>query len=102
LRSEPEQAEATLRKSLTVARDQRAKSWELRAATTLARLLASRSHQAEAFAVLAPVYEWFTEGHDTRDLREAAQLLAELRCTRMRDNPEPFKKPEPTMEYHDV
>jgi class 3 adenylate cyclase/predicted ATPase len=78
LRSEPEQAEATLRKSLTVARDQRAKSWELRAATTLARLLVSRSHQAEAFSVLAPVYEWFTEGHDTRDLREAAQLLAEL------------------------
>jgi class 3 adenylate cyclase/tetratricopeptide (TPR) repeat protein len=79
LRSEPEQAAATLRKSLAVARDQRAKSWELRAATTLARLLASRGDQAEAFAVLAPVYEWFTEGRDTRDLREAAQLLAELR-----------------------
>jgi tetratricopeptide (TPR) repeat protein len=79
LRSEPEQAAATLRKSLTVARHQRAKSWELRAATTLARLLASRGDQAEAFAVLAPVYEWFTEGRDTRDLREAAQLLAELR-----------------------
>jgi tetratricopeptide (TPR) repeat protein len=79
LRSEPEQAAATLRKSLTVARHQCAKSWELRAAITLARLLASRGDQAEAFAVLAPVYEWFTEGRDTRDLREAAQLLAELR-----------------------
>jgi hypothetical protein len=76
LRSEPEQAAATLRKSLMVARDQRAKSWELRAATTLARLLASRGDQAEAFAVLAPVYEWFTEGRDSRDLREAAQLLS--------------------------
>jgi predicted ATPase len=79
LRSEPEQAAATLRKALTVAHDQRAKSWELRAATTLARLLASRGDQAEAFAVLAPVYDWFTEGRDTRDLKEAAQLLAELR-----------------------
>ncbi|MGY3532297.1 AAA family ATPase [Bradyrhizobium sp. USDA 4452] len=82
LRSEPEQAAATLRKSLMFAREQRAKSWELRAATTLARLLASQGDQAEALALLGPVYEWFTEGRDTRDLREAAQLLAELRGAR--------------------
>jgi tetratricopeptide (TPR) repeat protein len=79
LRGEPEQAEATLRKAIAVARDQGAKSWELRAATTLARLLASRGDRTEALALLAPVYDWFTEGHDTRDLKEAAQLLAELR-----------------------
>ncbi len=81
LRGEPEQAVATLRKALTVARRQRAKSWELRAATTLARLLASRGKPAEALAVLAPVYDWFTEGRDTRDLKESHRLLVELRAT---------------------
>ncbi|MEA2881240.1 MAG: hypothetical protein QOH32_459, partial [Bradyrhizobium sp.] len=50
-----------------------------RAATTLARLLASRGDHAEAVGVLAPVHEWFTEGHDTTDLKDAAQLLFELR-----------------------
>ena len=79
MRGEPDQAEATLRKAIAVARDQQAKSWELRAATTLARLLASRGDSAEALALLAPVYDWFTEGRDTRDLEEAAQLLADLR-----------------------
>jgi predicted ATPase len=79
LRGEPEQAAATLRKAITVARDQGAKSWELRAATTLARLLASNGDSAEALAVLAPVHDWFTEGHDSRDLKEAARLLTELR-----------------------
>jgi len=78
-RGEPEQAEATLRKAITVARQQQAKSWELRAATTLARLLASRGKQEEALALLEPVYDWFTEGHDSRDLMDAAELLAELR-----------------------
>ena len=82
LRGEAEQAAATLRKALTVARHQRAKSWELRAATTLARLLASRGEHAEALAVLAPVYDWFTEGRDTKDLKEAHQLLVELRGAR--------------------
>ena len=79
LRGEAEQAEATLRKALTVARQQQAKSWELRAAITLARLLASRGNQDEALALLEPAYDWFTEGHDSRDLTDAAELLAELR-----------------------
>jgi class 3 adenylate cyclase/tetratricopeptide (TPR) repeat protein len=79
LRGEPDKAAATLRKALAVARDQDAKSWELRAATTLARLLASRGNRAEALALLAPIHDWFTEGRDTRDLKEAAELLAELR-----------------------
>jgi predicted ATPase len=69
----------TLRKAIAVARKQAAKSWELRAATTLARLLVSRDKKTEALALLMPIYDWFTEGHDTRDLKEAAQLLAEMR-----------------------
>jgi predicted ATPase len=63
---------------LSVAREQQAKSWELRAATTLARLLASCGDSARAVQVLTPVYNWFTEGRDTKDLQEAAQLLDEL------------------------
>ena len=78
LRSEPEQAVATLRKSLTIARDQRAKSWELRAATCLAGLLRDQTKRNEAHDLLAPIYAWFTEGFDTRDLKDAKALLAEL------------------------
>jgi tetratricopeptide (TPR) repeat protein len=78
LQGEPDRAEATLRKAIAVARVQEAKSWELRAATTLARLLASRGDQVEALALLAPIHDWFSEGRDTRDLKEAAELLAEL------------------------
>jgi predicted ATPase len=78
LRGHPDEAITTLRKAIAVARKQAAKSWELRAATTLARLLASRGKKTEALALLAPVHDWFTEGHDTRDLKEAAQLLAEM------------------------
>ena len=87
---------------MSVARHQRAKSWELRAATTLARLLASRGDHAEAHAVLAPVYGWFTEGHDTRDLKEAAELLAELGAAQ---SGQPSRKvwegTDPTKEHHD-
>ena len=64
--------------ALTVARAQQAKSWELRAATSLARLLRDQSRQAEARDLLAPVYGWFTEWFDTLDLKEANALLAEL------------------------
>jgi len=102
LRGEPEQAEATLRKALTVARHQCAKSWELRAATTLARLLASRGDQAEALAVLAPVYDWFTEGRDTRDLKEAAQLLVELRGAQPVRSTRGVQKANPASEHHDI
>ena len=90
LRGEPDQAEATLRKAIAVARDQGAKSWELRAATTLGRLLASRGDSAAALAVLAPVYDWFSEGHSTRDLTEAAQLLAKLRGEKPARHPPHF------------
>jgi class 3 adenylate cyclase/tetratricopeptide (TPR) repeat protein len=77
-RSEPEAAEATLRKAIDVARGQQAKSWELRAATTLARLLADRGDRDEAVAILKPVHDWFTEGFETKDYQEASRLLDEL------------------------
>jgi len=79
LRGHPDQAIATLREAIAIARKQAAKSWELRAATTLARLLASRGNKTEALALLEPVHDWFTEGHDTSDWKEAAQLLSEIR-----------------------
>jgi predicted ATPase len=73
-----EAAEASLRKALEVARLQCAKGWELRAATSLARLWCDQGKRDEARNLLAPVYGWFTEGFDTRDLKEAKALLEEL------------------------
>jgi predicted ATPase len=71
-------AEAYFRRSLEVARQQQAKSWELRAAMSLARLWRDHGKMQEARELLAPVYGWFTEGFDTRDLMEAKALLDEL------------------------
>ncbi|MBI3628798.1 MAG: hypothetical protein HY217_04325 [Candidatus Rokubacteria bacterium] len=73
-----EQAEAELTRALGIARGQQAKSLELRAATSLARLWHGQGKRTEAREVLAPVYGWFTEGFDTPDLLEAKALLAEL------------------------
>ena len=70
--------EACFRKALDVARQQHAKSLELRAAMSLARLRQQQGKTAEARDLLAPAYEWFTEGFDTADLKEAKALLAEL------------------------
>jgi predicted ATPase len=64
--------------ALKIARAQQARSWELRAATSLARLWRDQGKRAEAHDLLAPVYGWFTEGFDTLDLKEAKALLAEL------------------------
>jgi 5-methylcytosine-specific restriction endonuclease McrA len=61
-----------------VARQQQAKSWELRAAMSLARLWRSQGKPQQARDLLAPIYGWFTEGFDTRDLNEAKALLDEL------------------------
>jgi predicted ATPase len=61
-----------------VARRQQAKSWELRAATSLARLWQQQGKRAEARELLAPVYGWFTEGFETADLQEAKALLDAL------------------------
>jgi predicted ATPase/class 3 adenylate cyclase len=72
------QAAACFRQALDIARRQEAKSWELRAATSLARLWQSQGKRQDAYDLLAPVYEWFTEGFDTADLQDARALLQEL------------------------
>ena len=71
-------AEIYFDRALAVARKQRAKSWELRASMSLARLWRDQGKVSEARELLAPVYGWFTEGFDTRDLKEAKALLEEL------------------------
>jgi class 3 adenylate cyclase/predicted ATPase len=76
---DPAAAEACFRRALTVGRGQGARMWELRAATSLARLWQRQGRDAEARDVLAPVLGWFGEGLDTPDLREAGRLLDGLR-----------------------
>ena len=71
-------AEAYFERALSVARHQQAKSWELRAAMSMARLWRDQGKRDEARDLLAPVYGWFTEGFDTLDLKEAKALLEEL------------------------
>ena len=72
------EAEACFRQALAVARQQQAKSWELRAAMSLARLWQQQGKRAAARHLLAEVYAWFTEGFDTADLQDAKALLDEL------------------------
>jgi tetratricopeptide (TPR) repeat protein len=74
----PEKAEAYFARALAVARQQQAKSWELRAAMSMARLWRDQGKRDEARDLLAPVYGWFTEGFDTLDLKEAKALLEQL------------------------
>src|SRR5206468_1511046 len=69
---------ACFRQSLAIACRQQAKSLELRATMSLARLWQQQGKHAEAYALLAPIYGWFTEGFDTADLRDAQALLAAL------------------------
>ena len=71
-------AEAYFERALTVAREQKAKSWELRAAMSLAQLWHEQGKWEQAHDLLAPIYGWFTEGFDTLDLKEANALLGEL------------------------
>jgi TolB-like protein/class 3 adenylate cyclase/predicted ATPase len=75
---QPEAAEELYRKALSIAQEQQAKLWELRAAASLARLRRDQGGRAEARDLLAPVYGWFTEGFDTPDLKDAKALLDEL------------------------
>ncbi|HXH14457.1 MAG TPA: AAA family ATPase [Alphaproteobacteria bacterium] len=72
------QAEGCFQQAMTMARRQQAKCWELRAALSLARLWRQQGKHAEAQALLAPIYDWFTEGFDTADLQEAQMLLEDL------------------------
>jgi predicted ATPase len=62
-----------------MARKQGAKSWELRATISLARLLGRQGRRQEAFILLSDIYNWFTEGFDTADVKDAKALLEELR-----------------------
>ena len=78
LANDPGAAEASYGEALDVARYQRAKSWELRAATALARLWRAQDKRKEARNLMHPIYNWFTEGFDTKDLIEARALLEEL------------------------
>jgi predicted ATPase len=71
-------AEACFAQAIAIAQNQSAKSWELRAATSLARLWQQQGKRAEAHELLAPIYGWFTEGFDTTDLQEAQALLDAL------------------------
>src|SRR5204863_1564926 len=73
-----EAAEELYRQALSIAEEQGAKLWELRAAASLARLRCDQGRCGEARDLLAPVYGWFTEGFDTPDLKEAKELLGEL------------------------
>jgi predicted ATPase len=79
-REEPDAAEAARRfeRALEIARSQHARFYELRAATSLARLLRDQGRPDEARALLQPVYDWFTEGFDTAPLKEARALLHDL------------------------
>ena len=77
--SDAAKAEAYFDRALEVARQQQAKSWELRASTSMARLWRDQGKPEEARELLAPIFGWFTEGFDMPDLMEAKALLEELR-----------------------
>ena len=73
------EAEAGLRRALTTAQEQRARWWELRAATSLAEYLRDEGEYLEAYSLVQPVYSWFVEGFETRDLKDTKALLDELK-----------------------
>jgi predicted ATPase len=77
-RTEEQEAEGYFLQAIEIAKKQQAKSWELRATTSLARLWQQQGKQAEAHQLLSDIYGWFTEGFDTKDLQEAKALLEEL------------------------
>src|SRR5206468_999650 len=72
------EVEAYFRQALTIAQHQQAKSWELRAAMSLARLWQQQGERVKACELLVPIYAWFTEGFETADLQEAKALVEEL------------------------
>jgi predicted ATPase len=80
--SNAEEARSRFQHAIEIARKQCAKSWELRATTSLARLLAGQGRRDEALTMLAELYHWFTEGFDAADLKDAKALLDELHAPR--------------------
>ena len=90
------EAETCLQQALDIARRQQAKSLELRAAMSLARLWQRQGKRGEARELLAPIYDWFTEGFDTADLQEAKGLLEEL----SRENKAMIDTPSRTLRGH--
>ena len=80
-RGQTELAEADFRDAIALAQKMGAKAFELHATTSLARLLAAQGRRGEARALLTEVYNWFTEGFDTADLKEANALLGELKSS---------------------
>jgi predicted ATPase len=76
--SKAAEAQGCFQRAIEIARKQSAKSWELRATMSLARLLATQGRRDEARASIAEIYGWFTEGFDTADLKDAKALLDEL------------------------
>ena len=74
-----DEAEAALRQALTIAQQQQARWWELRAATSLAKHWHDEGKHVEAYSLLQPVYGWFVEGLDTATLKDAKALLGKLR-----------------------
>ena len=76
----PTEAETWFRQALDIARQQQAKSLELRAAMSLSRLWQQQGKRTDAYQLLAPIYGWFTEGFDTADLQDAKALLDTLAC----------------------
>ena len=72
------EAQSCFERAIEIARKQSAKSWELRATMSLARLLAKQGRRDEARAMLSGIYSWFTEGFDTADLKDAKALLDQL------------------------
>jgi predicted ATPase len=75
---DPDGADRSLRAALSIAQEQGTRGFELRAATSLARFLGNDGRREEARELLAPVYDWFTEGFDFADLKEAKALLTAL------------------------
>jgi predicted ATPase len=78
--SNASEAQSCFQRAIEIAHKQNAKSWELRATTSLARLLSQQGYRERARTLLAEIYGWFTEGFDTADLKDAKALLDELSC----------------------
>jgi predicted ATPase len=74
----PDLAETDFRNAIALAQSMSAKAWELRATISLARLLASANRRPKAYTMLSSIYNWFTEGFDTADLKDAKSLLDDL------------------------